>query len=117
MARKLRLQHEGAIYHITVRGNGRRPIFKDDNDRERLLWLLSESKETYGVSGGAGPLLFGLLCRYADMTQRDAGKLLGYRTGSAVNMQLGRMMERLRSDTKLRALLSRLERKLEKATA
>jgi hypothetical protein len=28
MARKLRLQYEGAIYHVTVRGNGRR-LWKD----------------------------------------------------------------------------------------
>lgn len=49
MARKLRLQYEGAIYHITVRGNGRRRIFSDDNDRERLLWRLSESAELYEV--------------------------------------------------------------------
>ena len=49
MARKLRLQYEGAIYHITVRGNGRRKIFLDDRDRERFLWRLSESKDLYGV--------------------------------------------------------------------
>ena len=32
MARKLRLQYEGAIYHLTVRGNGRRRIFLDERD-------------------------------------------------------------------------------------
>lgn len=49
MARKLRLQYEGAIYHVTVRGNGRRRIFIDDRDRDRILWRLCESKETYQV--------------------------------------------------------------------
>ena len=49
MARKLRLQYEGAIYHITVRGNGRRRIFHDDSDRERLLWRISESADLYEV--------------------------------------------------------------------
>jgi REP element-mobilizing transposase RayT len=49
MARKLRLQYEGAIYHVTVRGNGRREIFRDDSDRERLLWRLSESADLYEV--------------------------------------------------------------------
>ena len=33
MARPLRLEYEGAIYHVTVRGNDRRDIFKDDQDR------------------------------------------------------------------------------------
>ncbi len=49
MARKLRLQFEGAIYHVTVRGSGRRRIFRDDSDRERLFWRLSESRQTYDV--------------------------------------------------------------------
>jgi hypothetical protein len=40
MARKLRLQFEGAIYHVTVRGNARRRMFLDDRDRERFLWRL-----------------------------------------------------------------------------
>ena len=47
MARKLRLQYEGAIYHVTVRGNGRQAIFLEDSNRERLLWRLAESCELY----------------------------------------------------------------------
>ena len=49
MARKLRLQYEGAIYHVTVRGNGRRRIFLEDANRERLLWRLAESCDLYEV--------------------------------------------------------------------
>jgi putative transposase len=49
MARKLRVPYEGAIDHVTVRGNGRRTIFADDQDRDRLLWRMCQSKETYGV--------------------------------------------------------------------
>jgi len=49
MARTLRLQFEGAIYHITARGNGRRKIFLDDRDHERFLLRLSESVDTYEV--------------------------------------------------------------------
>ena len=49
MARKLRVQYEGAIYHITVRGNGRRKIFLDDRDREKFIWRLAESKDAYQV--------------------------------------------------------------------
>jgi len=47
MARKLRLQYEGAIYHVVVRGNGRRRMFLDDRDRDRLLWRLCESRELF----------------------------------------------------------------------
>ncbi len=49
MARKLRLQYEGAIYHLTIRGNGRRSIFLDNRDRERFLWRLSVSRELHEV--------------------------------------------------------------------
>ncbi|MFO7936233.1 MAG: hypothetical protein R6V06_01330 [Kiritimatiellia bacterium] len=37
MARKLRVEFPGAIYHITHCGNGKRRIFTDDHDRERFL--------------------------------------------------------------------------------
>ena len=37
MARKLRVEYPGAIYHIMNRGDRREPIFKDDADRQRFL--------------------------------------------------------------------------------
>jgi hypothetical protein len=36
MARRLRLQYPGAIYHLMARGNRRREIMRDDADRDRL---------------------------------------------------------------------------------
>ena len=32
MARKLRVQYPGAIYHVMNRGDRREPIFTDDDD-------------------------------------------------------------------------------------
>jgi len=49
MARKLRVQFEGAIYHVTIRGVERRTIFDDNDDRERFLERLGEAVEEYGV--------------------------------------------------------------------
>ena len=49
MARKLRVEYPGAIYHVTLRGNWRQNIFKSDSDRERFLWRLKESANTYNV--------------------------------------------------------------------
>ncbi len=40
MARRLKIEFPGAIYHITARGNARLPIFKDDHDRKRFLGTL-----------------------------------------------------------------------------
>ena len=43
MARKLRVQYSGAIYHVMNRGDRREPIFKDDQDRECFLATLGEA--------------------------------------------------------------------------
>ncbi|MBI4557404.1 MAG: transposase [Candidatus Hydrogenedentes bacterium] len=43
MARKLRVQYPGAIYHVMNRGDRREPIFQDDTDRERFLATLGEA--------------------------------------------------------------------------
>src|SRR5436189_2691361 len=43
MARKLRVEYPGAIYHVLNRGDRREPIFRDDADRHRFLETLSET--------------------------------------------------------------------------
>jgi putative transposase len=40
MARPLRLEYPGALYHITSRGNARKNIFKNDKDKQYFLDLL-----------------------------------------------------------------------------
>jgi len=47
MARPLRIEYANAVYHITSRGNARRSIFKDDEDREMLLNTLEEVNDRY----------------------------------------------------------------------
>ena len=42
MSRPLRLEHEGAIWHVTSRGNERREIFRDRNDRSSFLEILRD---------------------------------------------------------------------------
>jgi len=48
MARPLRLQFPGAIYHVMSRGIERRPIVRDDTDRQRWVDWLRRTVETYG---------------------------------------------------------------------
>ena len=50
MTRPLRIQYPGAFYHVTCRGNDRRDIFGDDDDRRRFLLMLDQSLETYTVT-------------------------------------------------------------------
>jgi REP element-mobilizing transposase RayT len=45
MARKLRLQYPGAVYHVMSRGDRREPIFTDDHDRKLFLKTLGEACE------------------------------------------------------------------------
>ncbi len=49
MARPLRISYEGAVYHVTIRGNERRAIFRTDGDREYFLNKLAESVRLYDV--------------------------------------------------------------------
>ncbi len=49
MARKPRLTFEGAIHHVTFRGNGRQAIFEHDADRIRFLESLEERIDRYGI--------------------------------------------------------------------
>lgn len=50
MARALRIQYPGAYYHITCRGNQRRNILIDDDDRHHFIKMLVESLDIYGVA-------------------------------------------------------------------
>src|SRR6266508_3422408 len=49
MARALRLEFEGALYHLCARGNRRERIFADENDCLHFLALLKESVGRYEV--------------------------------------------------------------------
>lgn len=40
MARPLRIEYEGAVYHVTSRGNAKKRIFRDDEDRRAFLKIL-----------------------------------------------------------------------------
>jgi len=42
MARPLRIEYPGALYHVTSRGNARGMIFDDDHDREKFLVVFAK---------------------------------------------------------------------------
>ncbi|HEX7155330.1 MAG TPA: transposase, partial [Thermoanaerobaculia bacterium] len=50
MARPLRLEFSGALYHVTSRGNERRPIFRNNGDRLQFMLLLGEATRRFGWS-------------------------------------------------------------------
>ena len=48
MARPLRIEYEGAVYHVTGRGNEQRKIFFSRRDYDKFKEYLSEALEKYG---------------------------------------------------------------------
>ena len=50
MARPLRIEFAGALYHVTSRGNERRSIFRADRDRKAFLTFLGEATRRFGWS-------------------------------------------------------------------
>jgi REP element-mobilizing transposase RayT len=49
MSRPLRIEYPGATYHITARGNERADIFRDNNDRQKLLEQLQIALQRYAI--------------------------------------------------------------------
>lgn len=47
MARPLRLDYPGALWHVTARGNERRPIYRDPEDYETFLDVLGRTVARY----------------------------------------------------------------------
>ncbi|MBM4079529.1 MAG: addiction module toxin RelE, partial [Planctomycetes bacterium] len=49
MARPIRVEFEGAVYHVMARGNERQPIFRDDGDRVLFCETVAEMCRQFGV--------------------------------------------------------------------
>lgn len=50
MARKTRIEFEGAFYHVIIRGNQRQKVFKHEDDFMRYLEIMAKYKEKYGFA-------------------------------------------------------------------
>ncbi|GAB6082579.1 hypothetical protein JCM30471_14930 [Desulfuromonas carbonis] len=49
MARPLRIEYEGALYHVTARGNERRKTFFSRRDYEKFLVYVDEAREKFVI--------------------------------------------------------------------
>lgn len=49
MGRPLRIEFEGGVYHITSRGNEKKEIFFDNEDRKQFLSIIREEKKRYQI--------------------------------------------------------------------
>jgi len=48
MARPLRIEYEGACYHVVARANEGKRVFRSKGDYARFRWYLQEAKERFG---------------------------------------------------------------------
>ncbi len=49
MARPLRVEYAGAVYHVTSRGNERKPIYKEETDRKLFLDILYQANKRLNI--------------------------------------------------------------------
>ena len=47
MSRPLRIEYPGAVYHVTSRGNEKKPVFRDETDRLNFLNTLQHVNKRY----------------------------------------------------------------------
>jgi putative transposase len=47
MARPIRIEFSGALYHVTSRGNRQEDIYEDDTDRSVFLSVLEKKYSTH----------------------------------------------------------------------
>lgn len=69
MTRPLRLEFEGAYYHVAPRGDRREPILDDDEDRREWLAVLAEGLDRFQATAYAYCLM-GNLCHVVMQTNR-----------------------------------------------
>ena len=111
MARPLRIEFPGALYHVMSRGNERGRIVRDDVDREKRLDWLRRTVETYGwrTNDARRAVTAYLARRRFGHPAGEVAKALGYRSGSSVT----RAVARVESGTEqLRRTAAKLEGRL-----
>ena len=53
MARPLRIEFADAVYHVTLRGDRREAIYRDDEDRQRHLAVIAQAMDRFDAVAGS----------------------------------------------------------------
>lgn len=77
MARPLRIEFAGALYHVTSRGDRREASYENDEDREAVLGGFAGAAALEQLSGGGRSLLsqFGSAQAQTRQRYRRCGKV------------------------------------------
>ena len=82
MARALRIEYEGAVYHVTARGNERSKIFFSRKDYARFKEYLGEAKEKYGFLLNAYVLMTNHYHLIIETPEKNLSRIMHYLNGS-----------------------------------
>lgn len=82
MARPLRIEYEGAIYHVTARGNERSKIFFTKNDYRKFKEYLVEAQTKFGFLLHAYVLMTNHYHLIIETPEGNLGKIMHYLNGS-----------------------------------
>lgn len=78
MARPLRVEYEGAVYHVTARGNERGKIFFSKRDFEKFKEYLEAAKDKYGFILHAYVLMTNHYHMIIETPQKNLSKIMHY---------------------------------------
>ncbi len=82
MARQLRLEYEGAIYHITARRNERKKIYHSQRDYTKFKEYLKLSKKRFGCIVHAHVLMGNHYHRILETPEGNLSKVMHFLKGS-----------------------------------
>jgi len=82
MARPLRIEYEGAFYHVTARGNERRSIYYSKSDYESFKQYLLEAKKKYNCIFHCYVLMGNHYHLLIETPQANLNKIMHYINGS-----------------------------------
>ncbi len=78
MARPLRVEYEGAVYHVTARGNERGQIFFSKRDYEKFKEYMAAAKEKYGLILHAYVLMTNHYHLLIETPEKNLSKIMHY---------------------------------------
>ncbi len=85
MARALRIQYEGAFYHIAARGNERKRIFFSNSDYDKFKDYLREAQDKYGCLLHCYMLMPNHYHLLLETPNSDISRIMHYINGSYSN--------------------------------
>lgn len=85
MARPLRIEYEGAFYHVTARGNERKRIYDSTPDYEKFRSYLKRAQEKYGYVLHCYVLMTNHYHLLIETPQANLGRVMHYINGSYAN--------------------------------